>query len=689
MERDLHTALDFILDYRLLDGMTTLEGCALPEIKDHLETIRDNYTYLSDYFVKGVDDPQRSHILEDMRKSLAQLVYRNEVIRLSKYAYYVPSHHIPVEGDASPILSLIKMWQLPREDESDMDYKRYFAVLETLFDKLWSAPALTDEEVSAIRYTMTDGDNTFVARVLVNALALGLLPGIEPAKYLLLTEACGHRDLSVRETALSALMMISKMYDKVLGALYPGLIEKSRQVFALADGEEVYAACNAIYSSYRTEEDHRIFVERVEPQLNDIAQKMNFMQGGDLLERLKNAEKTGEASDIERTILDIQEELPRDRDLTFHTIQKMKGYPFFDSIPRFFLPFDVHHPTLNLDNATAFEKLLPMTFREGMICSSDCYSFASIEYWKQFSEMLAGNIPDLSSSQIAKDADYYAKDFVFGLYRFIKLCSWGSLFSDPFEDHLNILESSGTRSLISSPEPMRRIIERLVALKEYDLVTRLGQDFLSVSGIKDPQVHRILAVVYYRSKDYDMARAHLEAVVECEGLTAPIAMRLGELYEMAGRPQEALSLYTKAYEEHPDEPKVALDYARLLEIGGDYAEASKVAFGAFFNTDGKDADIVLLLVRSLLMMGKLREASERIAELSDDNDEAFVYKQFIRLIQGDREGAVDTLARWSKDITSRVSFVHKHAEKLLPKHNWTKSDIILLIDALKISISKL
>ena len=677
----------FILNHEIFGAIQLLEKEVVPEVRDALSTIKENYALLSRYFISGGDDPERTRLLGEMRLALEDLRYRNELLRIGKYGYFVPSHHLDVEREASPVLTLVQMLQVG----SEPDEAPRFSVLETLFDKLWQTPHLSDEEVAALRYVMTDGEGSFVARTLVGALYLGLTIGIEPTKYRLLSEACRHTEQAVRVPALAALLLVSAQNAEDLKELRPELWEDTQHLVSVAETDELFAACNAIYSSYRTEEDHRIFVERIEPQLNDIAQKMNLLQGEDLFERLKDAEKTGEVSDIERTVLGIQDELPKDRDLAFHTIHRMKGYPFFDSIPRFFIPWDKRHPVLDTANAAAFEKLLPMTFRDGMVCSSDCYSFGSIEYWKQFIEMLGGNLPDLTGVTMVRDADYYAKDFVFGLYRFLKLSSWGEKFPDPFKACLDVLSTDlmGRVYDMSHRQVLSRLVERLITLKEYGLSISVAKGLMPTAGIEDTHLLRLLAVAHYRAKDYDNARTALEQIIRVEGLTPVIALRLGSLYERRGEEAKAFGLYAQAYADAPEDTKLALVYAQKLIEQGRHEEALKVLYALFFATDGKEHGIVSLLAEALLMTGKVQEALERLSELPAEDDKIFSNKQIARIILCERSDALADVALWCSEKDDRLHLFSTQVKHVLPANGWDKTDISLILDALTMAISEL
>ena len=677
----------FILNHEIFGAIQLLEKEVVPEVRDALSTIKENYALLSRYFISGGDDPERTRLLGEMRLALEDLRYRNELLRIGKYGYFVPSHHLDVEREASPVLTLVQMLQVG----SEPDEAPRFSVLETLFDKLWQTPHLSDEEVAALRYVMTDGEGSFVARTLVGALYLGLTIGIEPTKYRLLSEACRHTEQAVRVPALAALLLVSAQNAEDLKELRRELWEDTQHLVSVAETDELFAACNAIYSSYRTEEDHRIFVERIEPQLNDIAQKMNLLQGEDLFERLKDAEKTGEVSDIERTVLGIQDELPKDRDLAFHTIHRMKGYPFFDSIPRFFIPWDKRHPMLDTANAAAFEKLLPMTFRDGMVCSSDCYSFGSIEYWKQFIEMLGGNLPDLTGVTMVRDADYYAKDFVFGLYRFLKLSSWGEKFPDPFKACLDVLSTDlmGRVYDMSHRQVLSRLVERLITLKEYGLSISVAKGLMPTAGIEDTHLLRLLAVAHYRAKDYDNARTALEQIIRVEGLTPVIALRLGSLYERRGEEAKAFGLYAQAYADAPEDTKLALVYAQKLIEQGRHEEALKVLYALFFATDGKEHGIVSLLAEALLMTGKAQEALERLSELPAEDDKIFSNKQIARIILCERSDALADVALWCSEKDDRLHLFSTQVKHVLPANGWDKTDISLILDALTMAISEL
>lgn len=686
MQQRISLPLRLAIDYNILGAIQELEQSIHPEVSDALSVLKEHYAYLLDYYAKGGDDPERSRLLEEMRHSIASLCCRHAVKEIVGAGYVVPTHHLSEMEGGFSILSLTAL--LETAETSAL----WYAGLETLFDKLWQTPLLSPEETAALRYITGDGASPLLTRAIVGALYLSLSLGIDPAKYDLLLDICRSGDLGERMYALSALLLVTALREEELQGLYPTSCQKVRSLFGELSEDEVFAALNAIYSSYRTEDDHKVFIERIEPQLTQIAQQLNFFGGESLLEQFKSAEKSAEISEIEKTVLGIQEELPRDRDLSYHTVYRMKNSSFFNSIPRFFLPWDKHHPSLDLQNAEAFEKMLPLAFKsEGMVCSSDCYSFGMIDYWRQFTEMMGGHIPIDVVPTIDRSADYYAKDFVFGLYRFIKLSPWGRRFIDPFALHLDVVVGGGTAPLLDTGHRdfVHRLVDRLVALKEYDSVIHIADHFLGTHP-EDTHLRRVQAVVYYRRADYAQALYSLETVERLEGISTAIAVRLGELYARIGEPQKALDIYAKAYAQDPEAQPLSTRYAHALMDDGRYGEASQILYASYFLRDGEgDVQQTLDLAQCLLMVGKADDALSRLSDVSDTEDRTVIYRAVAHILGGRRAAALEDLSRWCKLDSSRLSYVTEIFSEVCPVYGWSHRDIRLLSDSLTLLISRL
>lgn len=107
--KHLNPIRHFILNHEIFGAIQMLEKEAVPEVRDALSTIKENYSFLSGYFVSGGDDPERARLLDEMRVTLEGVRYRNQLLKIGKYSYFVPSHHLDVEREASPVLALVQL----------------------------------------------------------------------------------------------------------------------------------------------------------------------------------------------------------------------------------------------------------------------------------------------------------------------------------------------------------------------------------------------------------------------------------------------------------------------------------------------------------------------------------------------------------------------------------------------------
>ncbi len=665
------------------EAITELEE-AYPEPCDDILRVKSNYRYLIEYFAKGMEDPERVKVLMQIRKEVAILIFKRKAISLREPGVGHPLFITTLEQSKYSVAEEVsRLGDLVRDEDTKRS-PLFFEGLERLFDLIWCTYPLSGEDTASLRYLLTDCGDDLVLRTVVNALYLGTSLLFDPAKCTLLIDACRHEDMPIRTTAAPALLMIGRQYEDLIATIYPDLVAEGSAVLGMLDEEELYASLNAIFSSYKTEDDNRIFRERIEPQLEDLAKRMQGADHGNILEHLKGFDTSQDADGIERTMLEIHEELPKDRDLGYHTIVKLKGGPFFRSVVRFFLPFDSRHSALKPENAKAFEKILPLTFREGMLCSSDRYSFASIEYWERVLETMGSFLPDTTSMLEEGTPDFYAKDFVFGLYRFVYLSPWQGGFHNPFEGQPNVCAGAFTTSpSVLSDSVVKRSVNRLVSMRLYELVRVIVEMRYEHScQLNDPMLRRMLAVVYYHRKEYDKTLSHLQKVVELEGATAEVTQRLGMLYRMKREYEEAEVWYRKASELAPDNIDILKQYGILLgEELNSYDEAIRVFYKAFFLTDGKDSEVVYDFARLLIRSGKAQDAYERLQEFVTKDREALMLQGISLLALGRRDEGLEKIVASQREM-DRAEHIES-ALKLLYRYGWSASDISLMVDAIR------
>ena len=626
-------------------------------VPDDYAQLRSTYDYLSDYYDRGAEDSERTKVYADIRQDLTRLMVRKDRGNLAK--------HMPWEL-YSETWEKVRMegWQLDiliKEIGSvgtGNDTIRY-DLLQKIFMTLW-----VREEMSANDYRMTQFQllaegQEIVNRTLIQAIYLSILEYFDEYKFKLLSDCLSSGVLSIRMTALPLLLLVNVKYNKMLRTVWQSDYEEMINTLRrnITD-EEMYAAVDAIYVSYQTDADHRVYMEEIVPKLKSVASKFqipNFNE--DLLTQLESVTMQEERDELQKMISGLWKDLPSGRDLSYHGITELKRFPFFGEMYRWMLPFDAHHPLLEEENVQAFLRLLPMSFdKKMMIPSSDLYSYCSFNYWNRLVQMLEGQLPKLSGITIQqRDAAFFAKDTIFGLYRFYRLSPWRTEFDDPMRARPEVASPRYFRingesdSTLPGRKVARDLGIRLLTLREYRAAIPLFHKALpphSMMEAGDAEICRALSICHYKLEEYSTALYWMKRAIDLEGHTYMTSLKSAELYELMGYDDEALKHYQEAEGLDTDDYRAPYKRGLILMRRGALKETLEALYKAHFITDGRRADVEEALASALLRSGREEESIERLEELNEMNAQGDLILGMAYRRRGDIAKSKEHLRAW-------------------------------------------
>lgn len=503
----IHT---LVFDNKIKEALTELGSFMLSinanAFMQALEQMNETYKLVLDYYIKGVQDPERDNIIKKIKISILELsdtIYQHALSQTGMYVYYLKNNiekekDIAKEQAAKEIDSYTFEQEFTRLLEetdlsiADVATDNVLKISPKLFELMWLTDKYTETDtrlVSAIRKSKNLAWQEKC--ITVSAVTLSLINSFDKEKLIVLADFYEDREHQVWQRALTGLIIAAVLYDKRL-ALYPE-IQNRFKVYA---GNETFISdldklLVQMLKSQETEKLTRKFHEEIVPNVKKFESKIREKLDIDniIKEDLLDDKNPGweEVFEDNPDLLDKMQEISEMQmeglDLFMSTFSMLKHFNFFNEISNWFRPFYKEQP----DVEQVFSKIPHETsdFLAGLeksfyICNSDKYSFA----------LNIGNMPDEQSAQIISlftmesqamqeaqhddemvnkvDNDRYVfTQYVQDLYRFFKLYTYRSDFKDIFTLRWNIARSWLLSTLENNETIIRSSAEFLFKKERY------------------------------------------------------------------------------------------------------------------------------------------------------------------------------------------------------------------------------
>lgn len=666
-----------------------------------IDSLAQSYQLLTDYYARGAVDPYRYEMLEKITVQLTEVVNRiddSQELPHQHGSLYSEKRQKSLSDSSSieellcellPLDCPIDPAEIGNESEQEQQQRTcYYALLGRLFDKVWTTPRLTQSEREALRYFAREGAVPGVCTTVV-ALFWSLMQSYDHRKWSLLAELIHDDRERIAMTALPLLLWVNAYHHESLSREVSEEMKLLRSSLCKLSPAKLFAAYDAIYTSYKTDADHQTYQEKIMPEIMRMMQKFNLPQSGsDLLDKLKEGTSELEQYELEKKMRNMQDELPRDRDLVYHGVTELKRFAFFQELHHWFLPFDPHHPMLDAGYTRSFLSLLPFAFKDTMMPSSDLYSYCCISQWKQVREMMGDKAPDVAPTLPDKDLAYYAKDVVYGVYRFCRLSPWRDQFVDLFTLQPDVcapevsVSADEVQSCCLPPDFLRTMGRRLFYLQQYAPALTLLRALVQRIP-PEGEDYRLLSVCAYRVGDLEHSRDYLLKAIEDEGEQYITVYKIAELSDKLGDPQEAIAWYEKAEKQENADYKASYQKGVLLEKMGELEKAREALFRAYFLCDGEYSAVVLALASVLVRQQQWAEVCER---LRGEAAETALGKLLLGIALRQRDShreALESLDQWYR-LTAEQGheMLWKQMKKYYP--GISSQEIGLMLDTLRI-----
>lgn len=720
-------ALHFLASGQLNNAFNKTEDLItelqLGEYSDRLNDLRQNYQYLLQYYISGVDDPERKLVYNkliaktfvlnsDLKEEVLLRNSSNYEYTQKRYFPHTKRHHSPAELFAS-FLYFYNQTELLRNDAEnhDVELKRlrtnYELLLPDIFGLFWLKTSYGTEEKQLFSKILEDSyPGTIEKSIVISALTLNLWRMFDEAKLSLLLDACLSANQQVKQRALVGLCFVLAKYNQFL-PYFPAI--RNRLVLLADDSHVVENFQNIIIQIIATVETDKItkrMQEEILPEVMKISPKLkDKMDADSLLNSDEWNEENPEWQDMldESGVGDKLKELSQMQlegaDVYMSTFSLLKSFPFFSEFTHWFMPFEPAYSSVNELFVGEDNTLLSAFLGNNMMCNSDKYSFClsvlqmpesqrgmikqsfKMEA-EQLSEMAKDEAiltPDLASKNISKQ---YIQD----LFRFFKLNSKHTDFDDMFS-----------------------------------LSLFMHRSFLFDILSNNAYFKSNIAEYYFSKNHYHQALDLFEEIQLETEPTAALYQKIGYMYQQTSQFQKALDAYMKADFIQPDDiwtvRKIALchrlsgnfekaleyylhvDYLKpnitsvMMQIGHCYLELKKFneALGIYFKLDALDGENVKVwraISWCSFVSGNIKQAhyySEKILEYAEPGAQDYLNAGHVAWCQRKISAAIEHYRMsLSLQLNNWDIFIETFNEDkpYLIANGVDKDEIPLLLDAL-------
>lgn len=580
IEQTSKLALDFTLGGQLKKAIDTTQLLAEElqwgEVNDRLSDLRENYRLMLQYYMQGVDDPERKRIFSKLTGKLLQLniTIREELLLRNTTAFeytqkrYFP-HKLHFRSTSDLYDSLLYYHtklkqadddQVPLPDSEVNRLRLNFErLLPDLFMTFWLSTSLGSGERQAYKQLLLPAYPGIPEKCLVvSALTLNLWRMFDEDKLMLLMDACGSENSMVRQRALVGLCFVMIRYSAYL-PYFPAV--RNRLMLLTDDNRILDNLVNIIIlivGSSDTDRITRKMKEEILPEMMKISPMIkkkldseSMTKSDDWSEENPEWNEMLEESGIGEKLQELTNLQLEGADVYMSTFAVLKNFPFFNEIAHWFMPFDPAFSAIRdlFDNKD--QNLMTAFLNNSVICNSDKYSFSL-----SVMQMPTGQREMMSRSfraeadqlaEITRDESILkpnladknqARQYIQDLFRFFRLHPQHHEFDDMFDYALKIHESSFF-------------------------------DILAASGNLKEQ----LAEYCFSKNFYSVAEVLYKELIQSSDPSASLYQKYGFSLQKLSRIDAALEAYLKADMILPDDGWTVRKIALCYRLTGNYSKA--------------------------------------------------------------------------------------------------------------------
>lgn len=651
-----------------------------PEFVSKLNSIKDTYSRLLDFFKKGFPDPGRQQMINSIGKSLTFLAGRIDFetkVNDNEGLYYAriradrlsPANLVKLLESYLSIHNMLSMGA-DESETADRLYKKRDELLERVFLKSMILRSETDgEALEFIPKMMESADYPTDAKLQVlSALTLDLMAAFDREIFIMLLEIYDRYDNpAVQAKALTAVFIALHLYSDMIasdGELILRLGNLSDSIMAYRHLREI------VLTMIRTRDTGRVnekFQKEVLDNFKNFKPNVKMPDSdmlrtdinGDDVELNPEWQEFLEKSGIEKKLRKFSELQSEGADLMMITFAQLKNFSFFRSPANWFLPFDKNHSSLVHYRDLASDSLNTFLSFPGLMCDSDKYSLAlSLSQMPADQRLMLNSqmeaqqqqmSAELESKLLSKANPEFANEVLMtmrSIYRFINLFAGASTcFHNPFDKPVDVTRIPALEDLLCEEEILQLVSEFYFKHGYYREALNLFNLQERQSGLNMYLAEKI-GYCHERQLDYASAYAYY-AKAELLGASSKWLWRRMLNVLADSDPQLALQYAEQLYNADPDSLKSRLEYIKALKNTSDEEKLLKLLYKCYFENPDF-ATTTLMLVRILFNQGDYDKAADTLSGFSlnpdasdDDKREFYSLKALLALVTNNISDATD------------------------------------------------
>ena len=645
LEKEINSDRDNIYkaikEKRLYDAFSYIEVLldleTSPQLNSRFNAQKTTYSYMADYLMQGVDDPERDKLYNDIIMSLYEITDQLfDDIKINEVSDYIydKRRYYRLKGDADihKFVSLLKTekdkYKLMKEAGADdsqilLSAKAIENLQEEIFGIVASSFAFSEDEFNAIKELLNAKEfGEITSSLVVSALTISALYFYSENKILTLFNTYFSTDSDeVKQRALcGALILMYHHRDRV------DMSEKIKRLIELFSDDKKF--CNDIIYHFLT------FIRTLDTE--EISDKLSHEMFPDLVKLFSKGDNRLSKKEISENLLfdmedidsDVKRKIPKKLakmlreydaklmdgfDVMYPFYSTLKNFPFFNKITNWLRPYSSEnseiYPLIRKDSR--FDKILT---KANNLCTSDRHSIGLSFY----SELLREDVKFDKSNDDEDILDIFGGErtvlpgeegkivtdlYVQDLYRLFNLSKFN--LTNIFDYHINLIEVDALKPILSTDETLQLIGEYYMKngyflhAQEY-FVKLLKRDLSNYS------LRQKIGYCKQRLQDYQGAIAEY---VKADQIMEDIWTynQLAQCYKALDNIPKAIECYKDALRIDSNNQNLEFQLANCLKQQERYEEALKYYYKIDFMTDNSPK-IWRQIARCSLLLGKLEQA---------------------------------------------------------------------------------
>ncbi|MDD6890610.1 MAG: hypothetical protein PUD47_00725 [Bacteroidales bacterium] len=606
---------------RLMEALQLLaELCAQEKeqsLAEEAATLRTHYSYLLDYYAKGVDDPERRRLFVQTKRQLYLLANRVEwalfrkqlASQLIDWLQNVPDSYLDLKNNLTEFKRQLDILAGYPEDEEEERFERelyedYERDTNRLFCKAYGEGCWTEEDLQQVTDLLEDPCMPYNAlAVLVSGVSLSLFRLLDPRRYEFLVRVCqqrGGESLSIR--ALTGILLCITLHPQET-AFLPCFREGLKALKETGGPlqRQAFLLMKQFIIAWQTESISKHMNEDLLPSLMQSArytvEKMNNQK--DLQQSLEEMEDESDPewqkayNKIRNGIQELCDLQLQGADTYFSTFRQLKNNRFFYQLPHWFYPFDFALPQVRqllpvgeIERGSVLHSML----YSPVFCDSDKFAFAlSIaslpKEHRRFLSTAQGSeaigmeegIPSAENAGWQEEGtnSRVIRSYVQDLYRYCKLWHYRQEIVDVFQPDVRPWENPLLAETLLSADDLFALGDALFDRGFLQEAGTVFQRMLDTRPCEDSAVWQKMGYIYQKTgRPAEAIGAYLQADSLTPGHVWTLR-HLAQCYRDNGETGQALQYLLQAEQLRPDSHPIQLQLAQLLMMRQEYKEALK------------------------------------------------------------------------------------------------------------------